>query len=67
MLLRETVEGTWIRCIRFGVKNGVTYLLHGAEDFLRSQPVNFAASQEIPRIYGTRKLKMVLRIITTGL
>jgi hypothetical protein len=31
------------------------YLLHGAESFLRSQPVNFAASQEIPRIYGTRK------------
>jgi hypothetical protein len=31
-----------------------TYLLHGAESF-RSQPVNFAASQEIPRIYGTRK------------
>jgi len=28
-----------------------TYLLHGAESFLRS----FAASQEIPRIYGTRK------------
>jgi hypothetical protein len=33
----------------------LTYLLHGAESFLRSQPVNFAASQEIPRIYGTRK------------
>jgi hypothetical protein len=31
------------------------YLLHGAESFLRSQPVNFAASQEIPRIYGTRR------------
>ena len=34
----------------------LTYLLHGAESFLRSEPVNFAASQEIPRIYGTRKL-----------
>jgi hypothetical protein len=33
----------------------LTYLLHGAESFLRSSPVNFAASQEIPRIYGTRK------------
>jgi hypothetical protein len=33
----------------------LTYLLHGAESFLRSQPVNLAASQEIPRIYGTRK------------
>jgi hypothetical protein len=32
-----------------------SYLLHGAESFLGSQPVNFAASQEIPRIYGTRK------------
>jgi hypothetical protein len=26
---------------------------------LRSQPVNFAASQEIPRIYGTRKFLTV--------
>jgi hypothetical protein len=34
----------------------LTYLLHGAESFLRSQPVKFAASQEIPCIYGTRKL-----------
>jgi hypothetical protein len=33
----------------------LTYLLHGAESFLRSYQVNFAASQEIPRIYGTRK------------
>jgi hypothetical protein len=33
----------------------LTYLLHGAESFLRSKPVNFAASQEIPRIYETRK------------
>ena len=33
----------------------LTYLHHGTESFLRSQPVNFAASQEIPRIYGTRK------------
>jgi hypothetical protein len=32
-----------------------SYLLHGAESFLRSKPVNFAASQEIHRIYGTRK------------
>jgi len=32
-----------------------TYLLHGAESFLISQPINFAASQEIPPIYGTRK------------
>jgi hypothetical protein len=32
----------------------LTYLLHG-EESLRSQPVNFAASQEIPPIYGTRK------------
>ena len=37
----------------------LTYLLHGAESFLRSQPVNFAASQEIPRIYGTRKFLTV--------
>jgi len=29
------------------------YLLHGAKSFLRSELVNFAASQEIPRIYGT--------------
>jgi hypothetical protein len=36
-----------------------TYLLHGAQSFLRSQPVNFAASQEIPRIYGTRKFLTV--------
>jgi hypothetical protein len=28
----------------------LTYLLHGAESFLRSSPV-FAASQEIPRIF----------------
>jgi len=33
----------------------LTYLLHGAESFWRSKPVNFAVSQEIPRIYGTRK------------
>jgi hypothetical protein len=39
--------------------NQPTYLLHGAESFLRSQPVNFAASQEIPRIYGTRKFLAV--------
>jgi hypothetical protein len=31
----------------------LTYLLHGAESFLRSQPVNFAASQEIPRMKCT--------------
>jgi hypothetical protein len=37
----------------------LTYLLHGAESFLRSQPVNFAASQEIPGIYGTRKFLTV--------
>src|SRR5215475_8140824 len=36
-----------------------TYLLHGAESFLRNQPVNFAASQEIPRIYGTRRFLTV--------
>ena len=36
-----------------------TYLLHGAESFLRSKPVNCAASQEIPRIYGTRKFLTV--------
>jgi hypothetical protein len=36
-------------------KETLSYLLHGAEFFLISQPVNFAASQEIPRIYGTRK------------
>jgi hypothetical protein len=28
----------------------LTYLLHGAESLLRSQPV-FAGSQEIPRIF----------------
>jgi hypothetical protein len=33
----------------------LTFLHHGAESFLRSWPVNFAASQEIPRTYGTRK------------
>jgi hypothetical protein len=33
----------------------LTYLLDGVESFLRSWPVNFAASQEIPRIYETRK------------
>jgi hypothetical protein len=37
----------------------LTYLLYGAESFLRSQPVNFAASQEIPRIYETRKFLTV--------
>jgi hypothetical protein len=37
----------------------ICYLLHGAESFLRSQPVNFAASQEIPCIYGTRKFLTV--------
>jgi len=37
----------------------LTYLLHGAESFLRSKPVNFAASQEISRIYGTRKFLTV--------
>ena len=37
----------------------LTYLLHGAESFLRSQPANLAASQEIPRIYGTRKFLTV--------
>ena len=37
----------------------LTYLLHGAESFLRSYPVNFAASQEIPRIYGTGKFLTV--------
>jgi hypothetical protein len=40
----------------FSISYRITpYLLHGAESFLRSQPVNFAASQEIPRIYGTQK------------
>jgi hypothetical protein len=33
----------------------LTYLLHGGESFVKSQPVNFAGSQEIPRIYGNRK------------
>jgi hypothetical protein len=37
----------------------LTYLLHGAESFLRSK-TGFAASQEIPRIYGTRKFITVL-------
>jgi hypothetical protein len=37
----------------------LTYLLHGAESFLRSYLV-FAASQEIPRIYGIRKFITVL-------
>jgi hypothetical protein len=37
----------------------LTYLLHGAESFLRSQPVNFADGQEIPRIYGTRRFLTV--------
>ena len=37
----------------------LTYLLHGAESFLRSQPVNFAASHEIPNIYGTWKFLTV--------
>ena len=37
----------------------LTYLLHGAESFLRRWTVNFAASQEIPRIYGTRKFLTV--------
>ena len=37
----------------------LTYLLHGAESFLRSKPVNFAASQEIPRIYGTQRFLTV--------
>jgi hypothetical protein len=34
-------------------------ILHRAEFSLRSQPVNFAASHEIPRIYGTRKFLTV--------
>jgi CHASE3 domain sensor protein len=33
-----------------------TYLLHGAESFLRSYS---AASQEIPRIFGTRRFLTV--------
>jgi hypothetical protein len=37
----------------------LTYLLHGVESFLRSLPVNLAASQEIPRIYGTRRFLTV--------
>ena len=37
-------------------KTAFTYLLHGGESFLRSQPVNFAASQEIPRIYENPEL-----------
>ena len=37
----------------------LTYLLHGAESLLRSYAVNFAASQEIPSIYGTRKFLTV--------
>jgi hypothetical protein len=50
--------------IRFWIHLGsmsviLTYLLHGAESFLRSQPVNFAASQEIPRIYGIRRFLTV--------
>jgi hypothetical protein len=32
----------------------VPYLLHEAKSFLRSLTVNCVASQEIPRIYGTR-------------
>jgi hypothetical protein len=36
-----------------------TYLLHGAESFLRSQS-GFAASQEIPHIYGSQKFITVL-------
>ena len=49
-----TQRNTQVYLIRNG-DDDLTYLLHGAESFLRSQPVNFAASQEIPRIYGTRK------------
>jgi hypothetical protein len=44
-------------CLR--VSSPLTYLLHGAESFLRSEPVNFAASQEIPLIYGTPKFLTV--------
>ena len=36
-----------------------THLIQGAESFFRSWPVNFAASQEIPRICGTRKFLTV--------
>jgi hypothetical protein len=36
-----------------------THLLHGAESFLRSWPV-FAANQEIPPVYGTRRFFTVL-------
>jgi hypothetical protein len=39
----------------------LTYLLHGVESFLRSWPV-FAANQEIPRFYGTRRFFTVLTI-----
>ena len=38
----------------------IQYLLtYSMESFLRSSPVNFAASQEIPCIYGTRKFLIV--------
>jgi hypothetical protein len=50
----ESVEG-----FRYLGTTLLAYLLHGAESFLRSQPVNFAASQEMPRIYGTRKFLTV--------
>jgi hypothetical protein len=49
------LEYKLVKCVRALL----TYLLHGAESFLRSQPVNFAASQEIPRIYGTHKFLTV--------
>ena len=48
-----------IEILTFYLPKILTYLLHGAQSFLRSKPVNFAASQEIPRIYGTRKSRNV--------
>ena len=42
-----TQRNTQVYLIRNG-DDDLTYLLHGAESFLRSQPVNFAASQEFP-------------------
>jgi hypothetical protein len=54
-VIESQVTEDYSNLLLIKVKYLLTYLLYGAESFLRSYPVNFEASQEIPRIYGTRK------------